>query len=141
MKLFFSSCLFLSMIILSACDKTENVTPPCGDAIVIDADLYSTAPADDFQFQSVVIDGDCLTATVRYGGGCGGADFQLIDASGILKSLPIQRNLRLSLDDNDHCEALLTKELSYDLAPLQVAGYSEIILNVDGFQGDLVYQY
>ncbi len=147
MKSFFSSLLFLFGILLSGCNKSQDVTidsplpSTCDTPVVVDADLYENAPADEFQFQSVIIDGSCLKVIVRYGGGCEEVVFQLIDASAIMESFPIQRNIRLSLEDNDQCKALITQELFYDLTPLQVEGNSKIILNLQGFQGSLTYQY
>ncbi len=147
MKSFFSSLLFLFGILLSGCNKSQDVTidsplpSTCDTPVVVDADLYENAPADEFQFQSVIIDGSCLKVIVRYGGGCEEVVFQLIDASAIMESFPIQRNIRLSLEDNDQCKALITQELFYDLTSLQVEGNSKIILNLQGFQGSLTYQY
>ena len=145
MKLF-TSLMIICSILLSGCDKTENVNidsplPECDNSVVVDADLYQNAPADEFYFQSATIDGNCLKLTVRYGGGCEDVIFQLYDASAILKSFPLQRNIRLSLEDNDFCEALITKELDYDLTPLQVDGYSELTLNLQNFAESLVYNY
>ena len=133
-------------ILLSGCNKTESVNidlplPECDNSVVVDADLYQNAPADEFYYPNATVDGNCLKITVQYGGGCEDVIFQLFDASSILKSLPIQRSIRLSLEDNDFCEALVTQELSYDLTPLQVDGYSKIILNLQGFTESLVYNY
>ena len=145
MKLF-TSLMIICSILLSGCNKSENVNndsplPECDISVVVDADLYQNAPADEFYFQSVTIDDNCLKISVQYGGGCEDVIFQLFDASSILKSLPLQRNIRLSLEDNDFCEALITKKLDYDLMPLQVEGYAKIILNLQGFEGNLVYNY
>jgi len=109
--------------------------------VVVDSDLYQNAPADEFYFQSATIEGNCLKLVVRYAGGCEAVIFQLYDAASILKSLPLQRNIRLSLEDNDFCEALVTEELNYDLTPLQVDGYSEVILNLQGYEGGILYSY
>ncbi len=147
MNSYFSFLFFFFGILLSGCNKSESVTidPPlpstCDHPVVVDADLYENGPADEFQFQSAVIDGNCLKAVVRYGGGCEIVTFQLIDASAIMESFPIQRNIRLSLEDNDQCEALITQELFYDLTPLQVEGNSKITLNLQGFPESLTYQY
>ena len=145
MKLF-SSILLLCSILLSSCHKTQTAViepplPECDTQVIVDADLYQNGPADEFYFQSAVIDGNCLKMVVRYGGGCEDVIFQLIDADAIMESLPIQRNIRLSLEDNDFCEALVTQELNYDLTPLQVEGYSKIILNLQGSPESLTYQY
>ena len=145
MKLFSSLIIFCS-ILLSSCNKSENVNidsplPECDNSVVVDSDLYQNAPADEFYFQSATIEGNCLKLMVRYGGGCEAVIFQLYDASSIMKSLPLQRNIRLSLEDNDFCEALVTEELNYDLTPLQVDGYSEVILNLQGYEASLLYSY
>jgi len=146
MKLFSYSFILLCGFILFACNKSEtiNIDPPvseCDNPVIIDADLYDTAPADEFYYPSATIDGNCLKISVQYGGGCEDVIFQMIDASVIMESFPIQRNIRLSLEDNDFCKALVTQELNYDLLPLQVDGYSKIILNLQGFEESLIYNY
>lgn len=141
--------VFLTLIVLalSNCSKIPSVTidPPmpadCDNPVLVDTDLYQNAPSDEFYFQSATIDGNCLKMIVRYGGGCEAVTFQLIDAAAIMESLPVQRNIRLSLEDEDDCEALVTRELYYDLTPLQVVGNSKIILNLLGFPESLTYQY
>ena len=147
MKLYFSSALFLWIFLLSACNKSESVVisppllPECDTPVIVDADLFDTAPSDEFQLLSAVIEGHCLKIVVRYGGGCEEVTFQLIDAAVVMESFPIQRNIRLSLEDNDPCEALITQELLFDLTPLQVDGNSKVVLNLHGSQESLTYQY
>ena len=146
MKIIFSYLLILLGLFFSDCKKDDLVTvdPPvsnCEDIAIIDADQYINGPADEFFWQSASIDGDCLKLVVRYGGGCEEVDFKLYDSSAIMESFPLQRNIRISLDDDDFCEALVTQELSYDLTPLQVEGYSKIILNLQGFDESLTYNY
>ncbi len=142
-----SAFMILCVLTLSNCSKTASVTidPPmpaeCDNPVLVDADLYQNAPSDEFQFQSATIDGNCLKMIVRYGGGCELVTFQLIDAAVIMESLPVQRNIRLSLIDEDECEALITRELYFDLTPLKMEGNSKIILNLQGFPESLTYQY
>lgn len=145
MKLF-SSFFILCSLLLTSCNKSTTVAidpplPECDNLVVVDANFYQNGPADEFYFQSATIDGNCLKMIVQYGGGCEAVIFQLIDASVILESFPIQRNIRLSLEDNDNCEALVTQELNYDLTPLQVDGYAKIVLNLQGSQESLIYNY
>ncbi len=146
MKVYLPPVLFFAVFLIFSCSKSKDIitdTPAsdCDSPVLVDADLYDSAPSDEFQFHSVSIDGNCLKLAVQYGGGCEEVIFQLIDASVVMESFPIQRNVRLSLEDNDPCEALVTQELSYDLTPLQVDGYSKIILNLQDFDGNLVYNY
>ena len=147
MQLNFPLIYLLIVFAVFGCKKSDNVViepplpPECDDPVIVDTDLYNTAPADEFQYQSAEIDGNCLKMVVRYGGGCEIVDFQLYDAAAIMESFPIQRNIRLSLEDNDNCKALVTQELMYDLTPLQVEGYSTIILNLQGYSESLTYNY
>ena len=111
-----SSVLFLFGLLIAGCDKSDTIPPPvsdCEDQAIVSADLYQNGPADEYFLQSASIDGNCLKMTVRYGGGCEEVLFQLFDADAIMESLPVQRNIRLSLEDDDHCEALITKDLSF----------------------------
>ena len=103
--------------------------------------MYNTAINDEFNFASVSIEGHSLKITIEYGGGCGDVTVNLIDSEYIMESWPVQRNIRISLYDDDDCEALITKHLSFDLTPLRIAGYSEVMLNLSGWSGDLLYKY
>jgi hypothetical protein len=42
--------------------------------------------------------------------------------------MPYTIDLRLSLDNNESCEALITKEISFDIKDLQIEGENEIDL-------------
>ena len=123
------------------CKKGEEITLNCDQPIVIDDNLYTDAPRDDFNLVGADIIGNCLQLTVRYGGGCGDIEFKLITTKNILESNPVQRNIRLSLKDEDYCKALLIKEISFDLIPIRVSGDNRVALNLEGWNDPLLYQY
>ena len=82
-----------------------------------------------------------MNITIQYGGGCGNIELKLIDSEMILESYPVQRNIRLSLKDEDYCKALITKELSFDLTPIQISGYNQIILDISTWNEPILYTY
>ncbi len=97
--------------------------------IVIDQEKAASASSDPFDFKSVSVEGDCLQIEVSYGGGCDGADFELITGGEVMESYPPQMRIALLLDDQDDCKALVTKNLSYDISALRQQN-SEVILHL-----------
>lgn len=126
---------------LSSCEKKNEPSPECGFYVDIDKAYFNNGPDDPFTIQNAVLEGDCLTITVQYGGGCGGAAFTLVDKDVIQYTNPPSRQLRLALKDEDWCEALLTEDRVYDLSPLQVADEAVFNLVLQGWEGELLYSY
>ena len=75
-------------------------------------------------------------------GGCRGYtwELKLIDSEIILYSNPPQRNLRLSLKNEELCEAYITKELTFNVKKLRVDG-NQIILNITNSDDQILYEY
>lgn len=119
----------------------NNNSAVCEQEIIPDSELYHNGPDDEFEFISAEIVNNCLLTTVEYSGGCGGAVFELYDAEQLLESYPPQKRIRLSLQDDDPCEALVREDLSFDLSPINEVGYNTIILNLQGWSDKLTYEY
>ena len=131
-------------ILFSSCEKDKNDTSNgvnVDNTIIVDNTLFNSATSDDFDFTDVEIVGDSLKITISYGGGCGDIDIKLIDYEDIMESYPAQRNIRLILIDEDPCEALLTKEFSFDLTPIKISSQNKILLNLTGWDSQMLYQY
>jgi len=139
--------LLLGISILSCSDDDDNNdvstgTNTCGQATLISAEQFENGPSDGFSFESVVLQDDCLNI-VFSAGGCTGNTWEvaLIDSGLVSESSPEQRSLRLSLRDDEDCEALITQELSFDISNLQIADEGELILNIVGFTESILYEY
>ena len=117
----------------------------------VDIDNSATiAPSgDSFKFLHVELDGDLLIIEVSYRGGLTQHDFVLIGTGEFMESFPIQTALVLSHDSNgDLGEALITKELLFDLKPLKEAFFGvysffspegiSLQINLEGY-GELIY--
>jgi len=143
MKPFISIAVAILLITsLTSCKKHDDTKlSACNDKVIISADEYLNAPDDHLTINSIEIIGDCLI--IDFGSsGCDGNTWQLklIDEGVILESYPSQRNLRLSLKNEEVCDAYFTKEVSFDISQLQVEG-DKVLLNIKGYEGQVLYEY
>ncbi|MCU4175511.1 hypothetical protein [Carboxylicivirga sp. N1Y90] len=127
---------------LTSCKKDDD-TPltTCEDKVIISASEYLNAPDHHLTINNIEIKGDCLV--IDFGSsGCDGSTWvlKLIDSDVMIETYPPIRNLRLSLKNEEVCDAYFTKEVSYDISKLQVDG-DKVILNIKGFDGLVWYEY
>ncbi|TNJ44136.1 hypothetical protein KFZ70_04045 [Tamlana fucoidanivorans] len=136
--------LFLIGITFLSCsnddDDNEDSTN-CDFKTIISATQYENAPSDELTINSLEINGNCMTINFS-AGGCNGNtwEVELIDSGATLKSYPPQRNLRLSLKNEELCEAYITKELTFDISNLQDGG-GKVQLNVINSDKSILYEY
>jgi len=129
---------------LTACDdysETDCFTS-CSQPVIISAEEYQNAPNDELQILHVQLEGDCLI--IRFeSGGCDGNSWviQLIDSEAVMESLPPQRNLRLSLKNQEPCDAIVTKEMAFNVNKLRLDNYDKIKLNITNSGGQVLYEY
>ena len=133
---------FLPFLLLG-CKKSETpIVTDCDQIGVVDDARMRTAPRDDFSFVSAEIVDDCLEVIVQYGGGCGGATFELIAGDDVTDGVPPQRLMLISFEDKDDCEAWITDTLSFDITALQVDISNEVALTLDGImRTPILYSY
>jgi hypothetical protein len=119
----------------------EDLTSTCDQRVIISKILYKTAPSDLLHILSTELIDGCLKIQFATGG-CDGSTWQvkLIDSGELLYSDPPQRNLRLSLDNNELCDAYIGKEITFDVKKLQVSG-NEVLLNITNSNTHISYKY
>ena len=66
---------------------------------------------------------------------------ELIDSGAVMESAPPQRNIRMVLDNQELCQAVIRKETSFDISSLQVEGTDKVILHLENFEEDILYEY
>lgn len=137
----YSTCLFLILLVLIACKDEENECPACQQEVIISNELYQNAPDDHLQIMEAAIIGNCLHITFA-SSGCSGDSWEikLLDQGAIMKSDPPQRNLRLSLKNEELCDAWFTRDISFDISALQVDG-NRVLLNITNSGEQLLYEY
>ncbi len=134
--------ILLSLSSFIACDKNDDNDPKnCDKCAIISPQLYATAPNDELVINSLVIKDDSLIINFS-ASGCSGSSWalKLIDSGDILESDPPQRNLRLSLKNDEMCEAFITKELAFCISNLRVGG-DRVKLNLDKSDEGILYEY
>ncbi len=142
--------LFVLGMFMLSCDDDEspdtNPSNDCDQQILISDSLYTVAPADTLAIDSFYIVDDCLN--IRFGAsGCDGESWELELLSGeympnISGTFPYY-DVRLSLLDQEDCEAFITQEVSYDISNLQVqdTAIHVIQLNIRNAQSSILYRY
>ncbi len=130
------------LFVLLSCNETSK--PPfqsdCDQNVIVSEKEYENAPKDYVIINELNIEGDCLKITFA-ASGCDGKSWvvKLIDAGMIAESYPVQRTLRLSVENKEMCDAFIEKELSFDIRKLQVEGNDKVSLNVAG--KSVLYEY
>jgi hypothetical protein len=135
------SLVFVFLLVISACSSDDNTTSNCDQITIIDSNQYKNSPNDHLTINSLEINDNCLKINFS-SGGCSGDTWalNLIDSESILESNPPQRNLRLSLKNEELCEAYITKEITFDINKLQVDG-NKVLLNLTNSGDQILYEY
>ncbi len=109
---------------------------------IINKELYQNKQANNYTITSLSNYNGCLKIVIRYGGGCKKISVKLVDSGDIFESNPIQRNLKIILDnDNDLCEALIQKTFYFDISNLKIDNENKILLNFQGSKMTYLYKY
>ena len=135
--------MFSLLLMNFQCDDEDDVQlSTCDFAVVLDNSIYETIESDFYSLTTAEIDGDCLNVNIS-ASGCDGSTWvlTLVDSEDIAESMPPQRYLKLALANNEVCLAVFNKEQSFDLTGLKIAGVSEVLLNIEGFSGSILYTY
>ena len=120
----------------------------CDKDVIVSTTEYENAPNDFVDIIDVKIVNNCLK--IKFcASGCDGSTWkvELIDAEGFAKSNPIQRYVRLSLDNKEDCYAVITKELSFNIENLRCPyGGKKVVLHIYGSNTDIavktiLYEY
>ncbi|MHA2054994.1 MAG: hypothetical protein ACW99F_15515 [Candidatus Hodarchaeales archaeon] len=122
MKMVFGSLLIISS--MSTLIFVNMITDPLflleSDDIILNKELYDSAPRDSVYINDVYIRNNHLLVNISYGGGCKDHNFTLIGSTEYLESYPIRTTLLLShQSNNDTCLAMFTRILLFNLSPLK----------------------
>ena len=143
-----SVALLLGLLAASGC--RESPTEPDmlqNNVVVTDGRDYG---GDPYVVNSAAIDGDRLTISVSYAGGCRNHAFTLVISESFRESDPVQLPAVLAHEANgDPCEAYPTESRVFDLALVRTRyrqfygpGSGTVILRIAGVPGDdLLYQF
>ena len=73
-----------------------------------------------YHFNSATIEGDTLTVSVAYGGGCETHEFALLAEPAFMESFPVQLGISIVHNANlDFCERWVEEAYHFDLTPIK----------------------
>ncbi len=140
------STLWLTVVITLVCISCRDKEPTsaqCDRAVIISDRNYRKAKDDTgFRITDVTITGNCMTIAYSHGGGCKEIETELVASENSVQNtlnLPY-RELKLSIDDKDNCEALVMASEEFDISALQNEGNSTTI-RLHKWDEDIVYTY
>ena len=134
--------ILVGIAVLSCSSDDDNIKQyNCNLETIISAEKYINAPSHQLEINNLVINDNCLKINFS-SGGCDGNTWKLklIDSGDIMESNPPQRNLRLSLKNEELCQAYITRELTFDITNLKVNG-NKVHLNIINSDKNILYEY
>lgn len=129
--------------LLFSCSDKEPTSAQCNRSLIVsDGDYKNAKDESDFRINNVSITQDCMTISYSYGGGCGSIKTELLAAEPSIQNTGglYKRELKLSIDDKDNCEALIMKSEEFDISALRGEG-TGIILSLHKWDEDILYTY
>lgn len=135
------SLIILILLSCSESDDNPHEESLCDEITIVDHDRYNNTESKGFLIKSVELTGDCLEVKIE-SAGCDSDSWEvdLIDSSGIAESLPVQRFLRISLDNTGDCLAMVIKTYTFDLRPIRT-GDDVVLLNLALWEELIPYEY
>lgn len=128
-------CCLLAMVGIPACNHPINL-PTCLP-IAIDTSLAT----GNYWISNAFLSDQCLYVALSHGGGCAEHEYQLRWNGALAESAPPQAFLVLwHGDPGDPCDAIIQKDLFFDLTPLINEPYDQVILHLTGWDTPLMLQ-
>lgn len=131
---------FLTLILVFiSCDEANDNLEVLDGSVIINKSIYQETVTNNYTITDVKLEGNLLTIKIS-SSGCSGDSWKaiLVDANEILESNPVQRNIKLALENKEACLAVFEKEFTFDISIL-TNDFSELFLNLEGWNSQLFY--
>lgn len=131
----------ITLLSFFACSESKETNfNICNECVVISNELYKSTNTDNYSILDIAINEDLLTIKIG-ASGCSSNSWvaTLIDADEVLESFPIQRNIKLLLENNEACLAFFEKEFTFNIKELK-ENQPEVILNLAGWSQQINYK-
>jgi hypothetical protein len=140
-SIFAFSLILTSLLSCSESDDNLYEDSVCDQITTVDNNRYKNNQSEGFLIRSVQIIGDCLEVEIE-SGGCSGDTWkvELIDAGRVAESNPEQRDLKVLLENEKLCNAIVFKTYTFDLRSIQTRN-NVVLLNLDLWDEQIRYEY
>ncbi len=136
--------VLLLAVTLFACESDDNgpSSEICDVLAEINGSRFNSADDANYTVESASITGDCLAVQLQ-SGGCDGSEWEIrfFASDAIDESLPPQQSATIVLDNDEPCDAIVTREFTIELTPLQLPSESSLIIRLTGWDGILEYEF
>lgn len=141
MRILLSLALIVPILSSAQDDDYYEIPVKCDRETIKSNEQYENAPSDQLTINSLAINDDCLKINFS-SSGCEGDtwELKLVASEIIFFTVPAGRILRLSLKNEELCQTIITKELTFDISNLQVDG-DEVILHITNYDEVIMYEY
>ena len=131
--------LIFSVIIFMSCEESDSITNT-NENVIIDANQYQKTNTNNYTIIDVKLEGDLLTIKIG-ASGCSSESWKaiLVDSSAILESNPLQRNIKLNLENNEACLAYFEVEYTFNIQSL-TQNLSPIYFNLEGWNTQILHE-
>jgi hypothetical protein len=141
-----NTVLFVVAISLLGCSVNDADHTTAGDRVletIIDPTQFKSAALDPLTLNDLEIQNDRLWINFS-ANGCSGDTWKvkLITTHFVLESKPPQRELVLSLKNDEPCSAPISRDVTFDISNLQLEeGGDEMWLNIINTDRRIFYEY
>lgn len=140
--------LLIIMLVFIGCKGDDSLCCPnpnptnCNEFSVIDETKYQQTNTNNYTITNVVLNGDCLEITLS-SSGCDPNNWNMnfIASEAVVETLPIQWYTKVELINNEACQAVFQKTVSFDLTPLKDDGQNQVQIKIQGWNTSIMYQY
>lgn len=131
----FTSCRYLD-------DGASISVPNCNEKALLDHVKFPQVATENYTITNVVLNDDCLEITLN-SSGCDpdNWDMNLIGVRSVAAVHPPEVNTKIQLLNEEACLAVFQKVVSFDVTPYRVSGQNQVRINIDGWNGNIHYQY
>lgn len=134
--------LWIMLALSFSCNNDDDGLQSCDRSALLDADLFVSAPSQTVFLNSAEIEGDCLRINFS-ASGCNGEtwEFNLVGQPSDAAVFPPLVNIRLILESTELCEAMISREVSFDLTVFQVSNTNSLSFQLQNNGQNLLYAY
>ena len=139
--IFVISLILITSISCSDSEESLYEDSVCDQITEVNNNKYKSIQTSGVIIRDVQLTGDCLRIEIE-SGGCSGDTWKvdLIDGGRVAESTPEQRDLKISLINNELCNALVTRTYTFDLRPIRTNN-DVVLLNLDLWEEQIRYEY
>lgn len=144
------SLLFILTLVFVGCKGDDSNCCPhpnpdptnCNEFSIIDETKYNQTNTNNYTITNVVLNGDCLEITVS-SSGCNpnNWDMNFVASEVVVETLPNMWYAKVELINNEDCQAVFQKTVSFDLTPFKITGQNQVLINIQGWNTSIMYQY